>query len=90
MEAVDPRDQTEEELAPVYRANLWRNDHENETIEFREADVPEVLQWLQSNSPSRYSLWVCVPAKQGGVGMIRLAGSDPTSPNDTWPQWAHR
>ena len=88
--AVDPRDQTEEELAPVYRANMWPNDHECETVEFREVDVPEVLNWLESKGVRRYSLWVCVPGVGGGVRMIRLAGSDPTSPEDTWPKWAER
>ncbi|WP_162606141.1 hypothetical protein [Jiangella aurantiaca] len=43
----------------------------------RGADVHEVIEWAERERGERtYTLYVCVRAE--GLGLVRLAGTDPT------------
>lgn len=84
---ADPRDQTTEVVAPFYRVNLWDDPTRSMTYELNEADVFEVLNWLQTQKASQYSLWACYSVDDEVVA-VRLAGCDPTADESTWPRWA--
>ena len=73
---VDPRDAKWELDAPSYRVHFHDASGSSDEHELTDADVAEVLAWAEANSASRsFVLYVCVPV--GGLGLIRLAGTDP-------------
>jgi hypothetical protein len=72
--AVDPRDQIVEVDDPHYRV-LFRHRDSVDEFEISGADVVEVLAWAQDRAAARtFSLWVCIPAVDDEVLLIRLAG----------------
>ncbi|TJY64044.1 hypothetical protein E4J89_19055 [Arthrobacter sp. CAU 1506] len=74
---VDPRDQTWEVDRPRYRVYFWAGTNSDEW-EVSGADIPEVIDWAESNREGRsYTLYACVPVD--GLGLVRLAGVDPTA-----------
>ena len=85
---IDPRDQTSEVYDPAYRAYFWDSPGACDEWELTEADLDEVLAWVQANSNGRpHSLWVVVRSDQR-VEPIRLRGIDPPADPSTWPAWA--
>lgn len=85
---IDPRDQTSEIDDPAYRAYFWDSPQACDEWELTEADLDEVLSWVQANSRGRpHSLWAVVRRDQD-VELIRLRGIDPTADPGTWPIWA--
>ena len=84
---VDPRDQTSEIDDPAYRVYFWAG-FACEEWELTEADLDEVLTWVDQIANGRtHSLWV-VRRKHTGVQLIRLRGIDPPAAADSWPAWA--
>jgi hypothetical protein len=85
---IDPRDQTREVDGPAYRVYFWDSPGSCDEWELTEADLDEVLEWVQANGRRRpHSLWVVVRGEQD-VELVRLRGIDPTAAPDTWPAWA--
>ncbi len=92
---IDPRDQRWESDRPAYRVYFWRSlgpgelsGWESDEWELTETDVDEVLAWADAHAGGRtMSLWV-VHRDADGVGLIRLAGLDPTADPQSWPSWA--
>ena len=77
VDPVDPRDQAEEVDEPRYRVYFWQGIDSDE-YEITGADVHEVLDFADRQAAGRtYSLWVCLPARNNGVNLVRLAGWDP-------------
>jgi hypothetical protein len=93
---IDPRDQRRESDSPAYRVYFWQSvgsgegsGWQSEEWELTEADVDEVLAWADAQAGGRtMSVWVVVHRDAGGVGLIRLAGIDPTADPGAWPSWA--
>lgn len=92
---VDPRSATWEIASPRYRVYFWTlqrsarvpSDSDGYTAtEFEltgAASVQEVLEWVEASSApahSSYTVYVLADADEG-VGLIRLAGLDPTQPS---------
>jgi hypothetical protein len=77
--AVDPRDQTWEVDRPRYRVYFHDANGASDEYEVTGADVDEVATWAEEQREGRsYAvLYVCVPAD--GLGLVRLAGSDPNA-----------
>ena len=85
MEAtqVDPRDVTWELDHPTYRVYFWTHDGAA-CDEWRVTDagnVGDVLVWANERvgQGRRYQVFVEVSA-ESGLGLLRLSGTDPTSP----------
>lgn len=80
---VDPRDQRWEVDSPVFRVYFWehtafRGDVSYE-YEITGADVGEVLRWAEDEAGDRtFVLYVCHTNERGELGLILLAGTDPT------------
>jgi len=88
MEAVgiDPRDTTWEDHFPAYRVYFWSGSRQSgwASDEWRitDADIPEVIEWAETNAGGRYvTIWV-EAWNHGRLGMIRLQGWEPTRPDD--------
>ncbi len=78
---VDPRDQTWEVDQPSYRVYFHDADGTSEEYEISSVDVGEVLAWAEERRGRRsYVLYACIPSR--GLGLVRLAGTDP---NDASP-----
>lgn len=92
---IDPRDQQWQSDSPAYRVFFWQSrgsgelsGWESEEWQLTEADVDEVLAWAGSRAAGRtMSIWV-VHQDADGIGLIRLAGIDPTADRGVWPSWA--
>jgi hypothetical protein len=73
---VDPRDETWDVWAPRYRVYFWAGTASDE-YEIADADVGQVIEWAEGERGNRtYTLYVCV--EKDGLGLVRLAGADPT------------
>jgi hypothetical protein len=59
----------------------------SEAFEVEGAEAPEVLAWaMREATPDRvFTLWVRVDDPKNGLGLVRLAGVDPTVPAEAWP-----
>src|SRR5689334_21352421 len=92
---VDPRDERWASHSPAYRVYFWQpvgpgeqSAWRSDEWELTEADVDEVLAWADAHADGRaMSAWV-VHRDADGVGLIRLAGIDPTADPGVWPSWA--
>ncbi len=74
---IDPRDQSWEVDRPDYRVYFFDSGASIE-YELRGADVPEVLRWAETQCRGRlFVIYVCVRTG-GGLGLVRLFGTDPT------------
>lgn len=80
VEHVDPRDATWEVDASVYRVHFWQSDVGYASDEYRltGADVLEVLEWAQSTVKPEQTFTIYAELDRHGLGLIRLAGDDPT------------
>lgn len=91
IHAIDPRDIAWEESEPIFRVHFWsafqptddlldrgRSWH-SEEFEITSADVDDVLAWAKETSGRRRTFVLYVVAKCGReMGLVRLAGTDPT------------
>ena len=78
---VDPRDQTWEVGRPSYRVYFYDAAGASDEHEVRGADVAVVIDWAELKKGERtYVLYACVA--HDGLGLVRLAGSDPNEPAD--------
>jgi hypothetical protein len=59
----------------------------SEAFEIEGAEAPEVLAWaMREATPDRtFTLWVRVDEAERGLGLVRLAGVDPTVPPEHRP-----
>jgi hypothetical protein len=75
---VDPRDETWEVDLPLYRVYFWDAEARSDEYELSGAeDVAEIIRWAESDSDGRsFTVYACVPGD--GVGLVRVAGTDPT------------
>ncbi len=63
---------------------MWLSDE----WELTGADIDHVVAWVHEQADGRpASLWA-VTGSGDDVTHIRLAGTDPTASDDTWPEWA--
>jgi hypothetical protein len=80
---VDPRDVTWEVDLPTYRVYFWTQGGSacDEWRVTNSASVHDVLAWAMDRvgEGRSYQVFVEVPAEHG-LGILRLAGADPTSP----------
>jgi hypothetical protein len=83
VRGVDPRDQRWGIDHPRYRVYFWSSDSACDEYELSGGDVHEVIAWAEERSRGggHYVLYAVVP-DDDGVGLIRLAGTDPTEPLD--------
>ena len=78
---VDPRDQTWEVGRPSYRVYFHDAAGASDEHEVSGADVAVVIDWAELKKGERtYVLYACVA--HDGLGLVRLAGSDPNEPAD--------
>lgn len=85
VRGVDPRDRTWELEQPQYRVYFHDDGGRSDEYELSGADIAEVMTWAESQRAGRsYVLYACVP--QEGLGLVRLAGTDPneTKRGPTW------
>jgi len=77
--SVDPRYVSEEEPNPVYRVDFWdetraSNENRLENVE----SIDDVLLWAEANRRGRYVVIWVEYSYEGGTGMSRLRGWEPT------------
>lgn len=92
IKQVDERDQKWQLSEPRYRVTFWErlpplpapppagDGWMSDQYEVEGAEAPEVLAWaLREATPNRtFTLWVRVDDRENGLGLVRLAGVDPT------------
>jgi hypothetical protein len=89
IELVDPRDIDWEVWEPSYRINLWTPRGTPpaawscSTYEVTGADVEAVLAWTKSQVQDGMTFTILVVVRNGldTLGVVRLAGEDPTRSN---------
>jgi hypothetical protein len=76
--SVDPRDQNWEIDKPYYRVCFWDAAATSYEYQVSQADdVAEVMAWAEGERGTRtFTLYACV--QHDGLGLVRLAGVDPT------------
>jgi hypothetical protein len=82
VKRVDPRDQKWQRDDPTFRVYFWsRAAHGavSDEYEVQGADVTEVLAWAEADPQHRAFTLYARHDDPSGVGLIRLAGEDPTS-----------
>jgi hypothetical protein len=79
---VDPRDARWESDDPRFRVLFWTrfgNGWSSCEFEIENADVAEVLDWVEKNRGDATAFTMYVVVDRGSDrGLIRLAGTDPT------------
>jgi hypothetical protein len=91
VRSVDPRDIAWEVDTPAYRVYFWslplgpppsgegRRAWSSDEYEVEDADVSAVLEWANFEaSPGRTFTLYAVVHRNGTIGLVRLAGVDPT------------
>jgi hypothetical protein len=80
---VDPRDESWEGGHPVFRVYFWKRleqgSFESEEFELLECEVTEALRWAEATRGDRTFTLYVRRDDAGGVGLLRLAGTDPTA-----------
>lgn len=85
---VDPRGQRWEVWHPTYRVYFWKSisptGWQSREFEVSDGDIVEVLDWAEGAADEGERLTVFAVVGDGDrLGVIRLAGEDPTRPRDT-------
>ena len=79
VSSVDPRYVSQEDPQPVYRVDFWdeyRASYENRV---ENADsIDDVRAWAEANRRGRYVVIWVEYTYEGGTGMARLHGWEPT------------
>ncbi|GAA1114785.1 hypothetical protein [Arthrobacter flavus] len=83
---VDPRYVSEENLAPVYRVDFWNDNRDSSEHRLEHAAcVDDVLAWAEANSNGRQAVIWVEYSHEGGTGMCRLHGTEPTGEEKPLP-----
>lgn len=78
---IDPRDEAWEITRPRFRVYFWTGTA-SEDYELHGTDVHGAIDWAETQRGERtYTLYAC--AEVDGLGLIRLAGEDPTAEGTT-------
>lgn len=79
---VDPRDQVWEVDPPKYRVYFHSDGGRvSDEYELSGVDIDAVIAWAHINRADRtFVIYACVPNRERGVGLVRLAGYDPNDP----------
>ena len=76
---VDPRYVSEEDLTPVYRVDFWNENGDSSEHRLENAAcVDDVLAWAEANRNGRQAVIWVEYRHEGGTGMCRLHGQEPT------------
>lgn len=76
---VDPRYVNEEEHHPVYRVDFWDETRASDENRLENAEsIDDVLAWAEANRRGRYVVIWVEYIYEGGIGMARLHGWEPT------------
>lgn len=82
VESVDPRDQDWELWEPTYRVYFFRpfdDGWASRELEVSGGDVVSTLAWASEHASEGETCQVfCVVQDARGIGLVRLAGEDPT------------
>ena len=83
---VDPRDAQWEDVHPVFRVYFWDGTDawSSDEYEVADADVAEVLAWARSQLPVKGTEFTVYLQRREAdrVGLVLLAGRDPTAPGE--------
>ncbi|HJX80000.1 hypothetical protein [Glutamicibacter sp.] len=86
---VDPRYVSQENPDPVYRVDFWDENCASYENRLENAEsVVDVLAWAEANRHGCYAVIWVEYSYEGGIGMARLHGWEPTgagSPSATDP-----
>lgn len=76
---VDPRYVSQEELDPVYRVDFWDENRASDEYRLENAQsVHDVVSWAEANRHGRHVVIWVEYAYEGGTGLTRLLGWEPT------------
>jgi hypothetical protein len=81
---VDPRDARWQVDDPAYRVTFWTAPHRPdawhaEEWELTGGDVTDALAWIEEHGAGRrFTIYTAQRAGNGELGIVRLAGIDPT------------
>ena len=79
VSVVDPRYVSEEVHTPVYRVDFWNENGDTSKHRLENAAcVDEVLAWAEANTDGRQAVIWVEYHHDGGTGMCRLRGREPT------------
>lgn len=95
VRSVDERDVQSESDHPVFRVYVWRPTVDpalhpvvgwaNYSYEMSACDVHEAIAWAEEQlqgEHDRYTLYVCYRRLDGVLATIKIAGKDPTHPDE--------
>jgi hypothetical protein len=85
---IDPRDQGREVWRPTYRVYFWRpvspTGWGSREFEVSGGDIVAILDWAERHADGGETFTVFVVVDEGDrLGLVRLAGVDPTRTSDT-------
>jgi hypothetical protein len=85
---IDPRDQRWEVWRPTYRVYFWRpvspTGWGSREFEVSGGDIVAILDWAERHADHGETFTVFVVVGEGDrLGLVRLAGDDPTRASDT-------
>lgn len=90
---VDPRYVSQENPDPVYRVDFWDENCASDENRIENAEsVVDVLAWAEANRHGRYVVIWIEYSYEGGTGMTRLHGWEPTeagAPSANDPYFRH-
>ena len=79
VSSVDPRYVSQEDLNPVYRVDFWDENCASYENRIENADsVEDVCAWAEANRRGRHVVIWVEYSYEGGTGMSRLRGWEPT------------
>lgn len=82
VSGIDPRYVSKEELRPAYRVDFWDENCASDENRIENADsVDDVRAWAEANRRGRYVVIWVEYSYEGGTGMCRLHGWEPTDVN---------
>lgn len=76
---VDPRYVSQENPDPVYRVDFWDENCASDENRIENAEsIVDVLAWAEANRHGRYVVIWVEYSYEGGTGIARLRGWEPT------------
>ncbi|MCS3491576.1 hypothetical protein M2368_000548 [Arthrobacter sp. JUb119] len=76
---VDPRYVSQENPDPMYRVDFWDEDRACSEYRIENAEsIVDVLSWAEANRHGRYAVIWVEYIFEGGIGIARLHGWEPT------------
>ena len=90
---VDPRYVSQENPDPVYRVDFWDENCASDENRIENAEsIVDVLAWAEANRHGRYVVIWVEYSYEGGTGLTRLHGWEPTgtgAPSANDPYFRH-